>query len=69
MYLAGMLQERLPLGCFTCQLFGELSFVAVGFYPFPLLFMNYCNLYDSALTGLCVKVLFIYLLACSAPLF
>lgn len=69
MCLAGVLQERLPLGCFMCQLFGELFFVVVGFYPFPSLFMNYCNLYDPALRGLCARVLFIYLFAGSAPPF
>lgn len=62
MCLAGVLQERLPLGCFMCQLFGELCFVAVVFYPFPPLFMNYCSLYDPALGGVCEG--FIYLFIC-----
>lgn len=70
MCLAGVLQERLPLGCFMCQLFGELCFVAVVFYPFPPLFMNYCSLYDPALGGVgCVRVLFIYLFAYAASPF
>lgn len=72
MCLAGVLQERLPLGCFMCQLFGELCFVAVVFYPFPPLFMIYCSLYDPALGRVCEGIiyLFIYLLAYSAsPLY
>lgn len=61
MGLSGVLQGRLPLGCFMCQLFGELCFVAFVFYPFPPLFMNYYSLHDPALGGVCVMVLFIYL--------
>lgn len=68
MCLAGVLQERLPLGCFMCQLFGELCFVAVVFYPFPPLFINYCSLYDPALGG-GGGVLFFYLFAYSASPF
>lgn len=63
MCLAGVLQERLPLGCFMCQLFGELCFVAVVFYPFPPLFMNYCSLHDPALGGMCGDTIF-YLFIC-----
>lgn len=68
MGLSGVLQERLPLGCFMCQLFGELCFVAVVFYPFPLLFMNYCSSYDPALGCVChgIIYLFVCLFACLA---
>lgn len=60
MGLSGVLQERLPLGCFMCQLFGELCFVAVVFYPFPPLFMNYCSLYDPALGCVCHGIIYLF---------
>lgn len=60
MCLSGVLQERLPLGCFMCQLFGELCFVAVVFYPFPPLFMNYCSLYDPALGCVCHGIIYLF---------
>jgi len=61
MCLAGVLQERLPLGCFMCQLFGELCFVDVVFYPFPPLFMNYCSLYDPALGDVCEGIIYLFI--------
>lgn len=60
MGLSGVLQKRLPLGCFMCQLFGELCFVAVVFYPFPVLFMKYCSSYDPAFRGMCGSIIYLF---------